>query len=122
MKKEKNNRERKLDIRFTKREFNQIVEQANKLNVSKTKYVRSKIFKGDIALINPVEFLEQYSSINLEMKKIGNNINQLAKYANMLQQAGQENLNVIVELNSYLKSFIDIQKQINKLNNKILNT
>lgn len=114
------NRVKRLWIRITESEDKEIKRCAEKMGVSVSKYLRTRIFKSEASLINAVDFLKEYKERVYELKKIGNNINQLARYANHAEKAGQFDPVVIEELNKYLQDFIRCQRETADLNRKIL--
>ena len=79
-------RTKKIDVRFTEDEYRTILALENELGISKTDLVRTRLLQNapDI-LINAKEAIAQLDAIGAELGRSGNNINQLARYANILQ-------------------------------------
>ncbi len=71
------------NFRMTAPEKKKLKEMADKSGRSVSAYIRAKLFGGEVATINAVEFLKGYTTQIYEMQKIGNNVNQLAHYANI---------------------------------------
>ena len=107
-------------FRFTENEKFEIEKNAAQMGVSVAQYVRTRIFKKEAATINAVEFFKAYREQIHELKKIGNNINQLTRYANYIEKEGLISPQIIEEMNKYLSDFIVSQRETYALNNKIL--
>ena len=67
---------KKINIRLTEKEKSIIESKAKKLNMTITKFIVSSCLKDKIVIINGLD------NIDTELRRIGNNINQLAKLAN----------------------------------------
>lgn len=67
---------KKINIRLTEQEKNLIEKKANKCNMTITKFILSSCLKDKIIIINGLD------KIDVELRRIGNNINQLTKLAN----------------------------------------
>ena len=70
------NKDKKINIRVTEKEKNQIESKARKCNMSITKYIVSSCLKDKIIVVNGLE------KIDTELRRIGNNINQLTRLSN----------------------------------------
>jgi hypothetical protein len=79
-------RTKKIDVRFTEDEYRTILALENELGICKTDLVRTRLLQNAPAiLINAREAIAQLDAIGAELGRSGNNINQLARYANILQ-------------------------------------
>jgi hypothetical protein len=115
------NRDKRLWIRLTPAEHGEVRERAKEMGVSVSYYIRTRIFRAkEASVINAKEYLDAYREGVRELKKIGNNINQLARYANYINNSGQIQPAVIEELNSLLKEFVLCQRETADLDRKIL--
>jgi hypothetical protein len=76
---------KKIDVRFTEQEYNVVLELEKTLGISKTELVRVRLL-NDAAnmVINAKDLINHFDQIGAELGKSGNNINQLARYVNML--------------------------------------
>lgn len=83
-------------------------------------YIRAKLFGGEKATINAVEFLKEYKAQIHEMQKIGNNINQLTHYANICINSGKLSEVVVQEMNERLGELIHCERSIESLEKKII--
>ena len=66
----------KINIRLTEKEKNIIESKAKKSNMTITKFIVSSCLKDKIIIVNGLD------KIDSELRRIGNNINQLTKLAN----------------------------------------
>ena len=69
-------KDKKINIRLTEKEKNIIEVKAKKLNMTITKFIISSCLKDKIVIINGLD------KIDTELRRIGNNINQLTRLAN----------------------------------------
>lgn len=82
-------RSRKIDARFTEAEYRQVEEMEKALGLKKTELIRKRLLDNSSGLlVNTKELLKKLDAISLELARMGNNINQLAKYANRLGKHG----------------------------------
>jgi hypothetical protein len=120
-KKVKINRTELIKVRCTDEEKQDIKKLASDYGMDVSSFIRGKIFEREVSLINAVEFLSMYKEGVHELKKIGNNINQLARYANYAEKSGQVSPALLEELNRYLQDFIRSQREFADLDRKIIN-
>lgn len=69
-------KDKKINIRLTKKEKSIIESKAKKLNMTITKFIVSSCLKDKIIIINGLD------KVDTELRRIGNNINQLTRLAN----------------------------------------
>ena len=69
-------KDKKINIRLTEQEKNLIEKKSNKCNMTIAKFILSSCLKDKIVIINGLD------KIDVELRRIGNNINQLTKLAN----------------------------------------
>ena len=69
-------KDKKINIRLTEQEKNLIEKKANNCNMTITKFILSSCLKDKIVIINGLD------KVDSELRRIGNNINQLTKLAN----------------------------------------
>jgi uncharacterized protein (DUF1778 family) len=69
-------KDKKINIRLTEQEKNLIEKKANKCNMTITKFILSSCLKNKIVIINGLD------KVDVEFRRIGNNLNQLTKLAN----------------------------------------
>ena len=69
-------KDKKINIRLTEKEKNIIESKAKKLNMTITKFIVSSCLKDKIVIVNGLD------KVDSELRRIGNNINQLTRLAN----------------------------------------
>ncbi len=90
------------------------------LGISKTQLVRARVLhNGAGTLINAKDLIRQLNEIGAELGRSGNNLNQLAHYANILNQKNILSP-VVVErfsllLESHLKSRTELDTSLRKI-------
>lgn len=69
-------KDKKINIRLTEKEKSIIESKAKKLNMTITKFIVSSCLKDKIVIVNGLD------KVDSELRRIGNNINQLTRLAN----------------------------------------
>jgi len=114
-------RSKKITVRFTEDEYKIIVELEETLGISKTHLVRERLLHGArLTIINAKELVADLNAIGTELGRSGNNINQLAKYANTLNKQCMLSPVVIEYFNHLFSSHLEIRKQLETVLRKIL--
>jgi len=110
----------KIDVRFTEEEYKLISDMETTLGLSKTKLVRLRLLgNGTEVLINAKALISQLNHIGAELGRSGNNVNQLAHYANVLNLKNilspvvAERFNLL--LTDHLKSRLELDKTLRKI-------
>jgi len=110
----------KIDVRFTDEEYKLISEMETTFGLSKTKLVRLRLLgNGTEVLINAKALISQLNHIGAELGRSGNNVNQLAHYANVLNLKNilspvvAERFNLLLE--DHLKSRMELDKTLRKI-------
>lgn len=108
------------NFRMTTEEKKLLHQMASESGRTVSGYIRAKLFGGEKATINAVEFLKEYKAQIHEMQKIGNNINQLTHYANICINSGKLSEAVVQEMNEKLGELIHCERSIESLEKKII--
>lgn len=110
----------KIDVRFTEEEYKLITEMEQALGLSKTQLVRSKLLhNGTGTVINAKKLIGALIALGNELGRSGNNINQLAHYANalklkeILSPVVAERLELMME--DHLRSRTELNTTLRKL-------
>jgi hypothetical protein len=104
-------RVKKIDARFTEEEYHLIQEMEKALGVRKTDLVRNRLLQNSIeVVINAKAMIRELDSIGAELGRSGNNINQLAKYANILTKKQVLAPSVIERFNWLFEQYMGQQK------------
>jgi hypothetical protein len=106
-------RVKKVTARFTEDEYKTIEALETTLGINKTDLVRMRLLENAPAVIvNAKELITAIDGIGTELGHCGNNINQLAKYANILQKKGKIDPSVTKQFNALLSGFLERQEQL----------
>ncbi|OKS88783.1 plasmid mobilization protein [Mucilaginibacter polytrichastri] len=117
----KGKRSFKIDVRFTEAEYRQVEALEKELGLKKTELVRRKLLNDSKGLVvNARELMNRLDAISLELSRSGNNINQLARYANRLQKRGLLSPPVIEEYNRLLRRHESDQVELALLFRKLI--
>ncbi|MBB5440632.1 cation transport regulator ChaC [Pedobacter sp. AK017] len=108
-------RTRRFELRLTEDEFNVFVALEKSLGMSRADIVRIRVLKNsDVVLVNARELLGLLDSIGTELGRSGNNINQLARHANILRRQGMLEAQTADEFNHLFKQYIFLQTELEK--------
>ena len=66
------------------------------------------------SIINNVELIKHLDPIGTEIGRIGNNINQLAKYANIQIKSGKVNTSVIIDFIEVMDKYMKERRELSK--------
>lgn len=106
-------RVKKIDVRFTQEEYDDILELEKTLGLNKTDLVRARVLNNvKVAVVNAKELIALLDQTGAEMGRCGNNINQLAKYANYLSKRGSLSPVVIERFNILFEQYIKNQEKM----------
>ncbi|MGZ3751869.1 MAG: plasmid mobilization protein [Flavisolibacter sp.] len=106
-------RDKKITARFTADEYKLVEKLEKTLGVSKTDLVRLRLLDNATAVvINAKELIGSVDGIGTELGRCGNNINQLAKYANILQKKGRLDKSLIDQFNVLMTGYLEKQEQL----------
>lgn len=109
----KENRTKKIDARFTEAEYQLVMAMEKELGVRKTDLVRMRLLAGAPAVVlNARELIRSLDSIGAELGHSGNNINQLARYANILNKKRMLSPVVMERFNILFEQYIGHQKNL----------
>ena len=111
----------KIDVRFTEEEYKLISEMESALGISKTKLVRLRLLEnGAGIIINAKELIRQLNQIGTELGRSGNNLNQLAHYANVLNLKNILSPVVVERFNLLMEENLKLRAELDKSLRKII--
>jgi len=114
-------RTKKIDARFTEEEYKLVMEMEKTLGIRKTDLVRNGLLKNSRSvIINAKELIGHLDKAGAELGRSGNNINQLARYANMLNKKDILSPVVVERFNVLLGQYLDNQKELETVLRKII--
>lgn len=106
-------RSKKIDARFTEDEYAIICELEKTLDLTKTELVRQRLLSNaGLLVVNAKELIVLLDQVGAEMGRCGNNINQLAKYANILKKRGMLSPVVIERFNVLFEQYLKNQQAL----------
>jgi hypothetical protein len=113
-------REFLLKAKLTAEENKQVLSLAKQLGISRSELIKSRLLADHRqVLVNAADLLITLDRIGAELGRSGNNINQLARHANILNKRGMLDGEIISEFNTlssvYLKQHLEIQKLMRQL-------
>ena len=107
----KENRSKKIDARFTEEEYKVVLALEKELGVRKSDLVRDRLLNNAPAvIIHAKELIARLDAICTELGRSGNNINQLARYANILNKRNLLSPVVIGRFNILFEEYLANQK------------
>ncbi|WP_312362435.1 hypothetical protein [Sphingobacterium sp.] len=106
-------RSRRFELRLSEAERAQFLELEKALGLSRADIVRIRVLQqSQKMLVNTTEIMKLLDSIGTEIGRSGNNINQLAKHANTLQQQGMLQSGLLRDLAPLLSEYIQLQRRL----------
>jgi hypothetical protein len=116
MKSDKPEKRTKLvKARLTETEYNQLLSMEKQLNVTRTEIIRNRLFKNtNKVLVNAKELMISIDAIGTELGKCGNNINQLARHANVLNKQGLLSAEIVDDFNRLFTEYITTEREVGK--------
>ena len=111
---------KKIDVRFTQEEFELFLQMEKSYGMKKADLIRRKLLlDGERLLMDSKAVMNGMDGIGLELSKAGNNVNQLARYANILNKDGLLSAVVVerflLELRKYNKIKMNLERLMRKL-------
>ncbi len=104
---------KKIDTRFTEEEYRLILNLEKELGISKTDLIRLRVLENARnVVVNAAALIGNLDGIGAELGRSGNNINQLARYANVLKQRGMLSAVVIERFNLLFETYNRQHKEI----------
>lgn len=92
---------RRFELRLSEPELHQFLELEKSLGISRADIVRIRVLKNSTKmLVNAKELMKQLDLIGAELGRSGNNINQLARHANVLHKRGMLRHEVTAEFST----------------------
>ncbi|KAA8476858.1 hypothetical protein BDE36_1287 [Arcticibacter tournemirensis] len=112
---------RRFELRLSEQELLQFLELEKSLCISRADIVRIRVLKNSAnLLVNAKALMKQLDTIGAELGRSGNNINQLARHANILHKQGLLNQSVTTEFNDLLGKYIAVQQELEKVIRQII--
>jgi hypothetical protein len=109
----KGNLTKYLRVRFTETEYNKLqrMVKQNELGTV-SNFVRQYLFSDNKVLIDPKTFLKGVDALTASVNKVGNNINQIAKFLNTTKDVN--NYALMREWFDLFAQYNDVLREINR--------
>ena len=117
----KGKRIKKIDARFTEAEYREIEKLELALGLKKSDLVRLRLLDNPAAVVvNARELIQSLDVVGTELGRAGNNINQLARYANTLNKKGALSPAVVNHLMELLEKYNRNQRALESAMRRII--
>jgi hypothetical protein len=117
----KGKRIKKIDVRFTEDEMDQIIVLEKTLGIKRTDLIRMRVLNASAQLvINANDLIVRLDQAGADLGRVGNNINQLAKYANTLNKRGLLSPQIIERFNLLFQQYIIAQQLLEKVLRQVI--
>lgn len=114
-------RTRRFELRLTEDEAKILLHLEKELSINRTELIRMRVLKNtNTVLVNSKELLKLLDKLGAELGRCGNNINQLARHANVMNKQGLMHQSVISEFNELFGRYIHAQQDIEKVIRQII--
>jgi hypothetical protein len=114
-------RSKKIDARFTEDEYKVVLALEKELSIKKSDLIRRALLSNaPKVLVNAKEMLRLLDTIGLELARSGNNLNQLARYANILKKRSMLSPVVVERFNYLFETYLSQQKDLDSSLRKVL--
>lgn len=114
------NRNIRYTVRLTSEENKELIKIATSLGWSIADYLRSKALNNRKQFINGIALIANLDRVGGELGRAGNNINQLARHANILNKTDKLDESVINRFNILFAEYIKMQQELETAMRKII--
>ncbi len=113
------NKAAEIKVRCLTRDKEEIVRLSKTYGLNISSYVLKRSL-GQKLTFNHVELLKELHQMNLELARTGNNINQLAKYANTMNKVGKLKPEIADKLHTSLSTYLQKQDEVRSAFRKLI--
>jgi hypothetical protein len=108
-------KERFIRARFTEEEYKILLALEKELGMNHTELIRHRLLGSQHKqLVNAREVLNRLDLMGAELGRAGNNINQLARHANVLNNRGLLNETVVRDFNQLFREYSRVRNDTEK--------
>lgn len=116
-------RNRLIKAKLTEEEFSELIRIQKASGMNRMELIRKRVLgSGTAVTVNMKEVLGELDAIGAELGRAGNNINQLARHANILNRQQRLDPGVVAEFNALFTEYIRIQRELEKTLRQLLRT
>lgn len=110
-----------IKAKLTDQELKQLKAMEKQLGLNRSEIIKGRVLHDSASIIiNARELMALLDGIGAELGRAGNNINQLARHANILSKQGTLDQNVVTEFNTRLGSYVQIQQELERCLRQII--
>lgn len=104
-----------IRARLSAEEYKALLEMEQQLGMNHTDIIRHRLLGGQRQqLINAREILARLDALGAELGRAGNNINQLARHANVLNNRGQLDEAIVTDFSELFREYLLIRDATEK--------
>ena len=113
----------RISFKCNSEEFDQLSRRAKIAGLSEGQFSKALVFGSQSFFsANHRETFEAFKTVAKEINPIGNNLNQLARHANVSYKEGGIDKEVYIKLNDLIGQFLEKQNELVRLNMNLLKT
>ncbi|MCG8226368.1 hypothetical protein [Tenacibaculum finnmarkense] len=118
---ENETRNKRIYARLTEVEFSEFLVKCKELGYEKNRsdLIRKIIIEGKLVTVNPILLIDELYELRNKISKLGNNVNQIANYTNILMNKNQINTS---QYDRYNEIQIKFEMLVKEVKNKIDST
>ncbi|WP_207423768.1 plasmid mobilization protein [Desertivirga brevis] len=106
---------KRFEIRLSEEEAEMLLKLEKDLKTNRSELVRQRVIYGNNAVfVDTKQLLATLDRIGAELGRCGNNINQLARHANILNKEGKLSAPLIADFNALFDEYIKLQREMEK--------
>jgi|SRR5690606_9300096 len=103
-----------IKAKLTDAELEQLLYLQRESGLKRTELIRKRVLSSKFLTINTSEIIALFDPIGTELGRAGNNINQLARYANQLHKQHKLDPEILTVFNSLLTEYIQLKGELEK--------
>lgn len=113
--KEKGKRDKMIIIRLSNEEIERLLFLEKETGSNRSNLFRVRILNNsDRVILNARELLKKLNIISVEIGRIGNNINQLARHANTVNKNSNVPIGVVTNFNALMTKYLLAEQDLHK--------
>lgn len=103
-----------IKAKLTDEEIDVLLRLQKESGLNRTELIRERVLNNTSGNINTNEIIALFDPIGTELGRAGNNINQLARHANMLNKQHKLDPLIVSSFNILLSEYIKVQSELEK--------
>jgi len=109
-----------IKAKLTDAELELLIQLQQQSGLTRTELIRKRVLAGKVLSLNTSQIISVFDPIGTELGRAGNNINQLARHANMLNKQQKLEATIVATFNALLAEYIQIQGELEKALRQLL--